>query len=99
MSEYAGEYEPGRLRRAAVLGVTELGPGLYRVKGQDEPHYDVEIHADVPCYCKDSEFHGKGCKHFLAARLASGDMKLVMALGEMLLVRDKQNKALERKSA
>lgn len=91
MREYAGEYEPSRLRRAALLAVKPIGPGVYRVKGEHEPYYDVEVTADVPCYCKDAEYHGKGCKHFLAARLASGDMKLVMALGEMLLAKEKKS--------
>lgn len=93
-----GAYDPGRLRRAAQLAVKRLGPGQARVKGQDEPWYDVDLSADVPCYCKDAEFHGRGCKHELAVRLASGDMGLIQALGEMLNAAQQRNAALERQT-
>lgn len=91
-----GSYEPGRLRRAAQLAVQRIGPGQARVKGQDEPWYNVDITADVPCYCKDAEFHGRGCKHELAVRLASGDMALIAALGDMLHAAQQRTEALER---
>jgi len=91
-------YDPARLRRAAVLAVQSLGDGRYRVRGQDEPHYNVDLTADVICYCKDAEFHGRGCKHELAARLQAGDQALRMALGEMLLAADKANNELQRKT-
>lgn len=84
-------YEPGRLRRAAVLAVKKLGPNQYRVRGQDEPFYDVNLDLDTPCTCKDAEFHGRGCKHELAARLHNGDSALIMALGMMLLEQTKRN--------
>ena len=90
-------YEPGRLRRAAQLAVRRLGPMQFRVRGQDEPHYDVNLDLDVPCCCKDAEFHGRGCKHELSARMANGDMGLIQALGEMLLKAHKANEALTRK--
>jgi hypothetical protein len=92
----AQPYEPGRLRRAAVLAVRHRGEQRYRVRGQDEPYYDVDLSADIPCYCKDAEFHGRGCKHELAARLASGDQALRLALGEMLLQIERRNRELER---
>lgn len=84
-------YEPGRLRRAAVLAVRKLGPHQYRVRGQDEPYYDVNLDLDTPCSCKDAEFHGRGCKHELSARLHDGDSALIMALGMMLLEQTKRN--------
>jgi hypothetical protein len=94
--EYDGAYEPGRLRRAATLAVKRLGPTRFAVRGQEEPVYRVDLAVDPPCYCKDSEYHGRGCKHELAARLHSGDMALVQALGEMLLKAEQRSKELAR---
>lgn len=91
-------YEPGRLRRAAQLAVKRLGPTTFAVRGQHEPFYRVDVTADVPCYCKDAEYHGKGCKHFLAAQLASGNMALIQALGDMLLKAQQANEALARRT-
>jgi hypothetical protein len=91
-------YEPGRLRRAAQLAVKRLGAQQFEIRGQDEPFYFVDLSADVPCYCKDAEYHGRGCKHFLAAQLANGNMPLIQALGDMLLKSDKANKALAKQS-
>lgn len=89
--EYGGEYEPGRLRRASMLAVKRVGPNQFRVRGQEEEFYDVNLDLDTPCSCMDAWHHGRGCKHELSARLASGDMKLVMALGEMLLAKEKKS--------
>lgn len=89
-------YEPGRLRRAAQLAVKRLGPAQFAVKGQDEPFYRVDLSADVPCYCKDAEFHGKGCKHYLASRMANGDMGLLLALGQMLVETEKRLEEVTR---
>jgi hypothetical protein len=96
MAEQQG-YESKRLMRAAVLAVKRVGEGKFRVRGQHEPYYHVDLTADVPCYCKDSEFHGRGCKHELAARLVNGDQVLRIALGEMLLAAYKANQELNRK--
>lgn len=98
MNEEGKGYDPVRLRRAAVLAVRSLGDGKYRVRGQHEPFYNVDLTADVPCYCKDAEFHGRGCKHELAARLTSGDQVLRLALGEMLLALHKENAALMKRN-
>jgi hypothetical protein len=81
----ARAFDPARLRRAAQLAVQRIGATTFAVRGQEEPYYYVDLAGDLPCACKDAEFHGSGCKHELAARLANGDMPLVMALGEMLL--------------
>ena len=66
-------FEPGRFARAVSLAVTKLGPRQYRVAGQDEPHYDVSLDADPPCYCRDQEINGRrlggNCKHVICARL------------------------------
>lgn len=92
LREYQGEYDPSRLRRGAVRAVKPLGDHKYLVAGNDEPTYTVDLTQDVPCFCKDSEFHGRGCLHELAARLHDGDPKLMMALGMMLLESEKRLK-------
>lgn len=91
-------YDPARLRRAAQLVVRPLGPGQFRVSGQHQKWYDVDVTADVPCYCKDAEYHGTGCKHLLAAQLASGNMTLIQALGDMLLRAQQRSDELERQT-
>jgi hypothetical protein len=93
---YNGEYEPGRLRRAAVLAVKQMGPKEYAVAGQEEPVYFVNLNIDVPCTCMDATMHGRGCKHELAARLQTGEPALVMALGQMLLQAEQRSAALQR---
>lgn len=90
-------YEPGRLRRAAQLAVQRLGPNQFRVRGQDEPFYDVNLDLDTPCDCADAWHRGRGCKHELCARMANGDIGLLQALGQMLLVAEERNKELNRK--
>ena len=76
---------PNRLRRAAQLAVERLGPMQFRVRGQDEPYYDVALDVDPPCYCMDSQMRGPNCKHTLISRMANGDLALINALGNMLL--------------
>lgn len=87
MSE-AEVVEPGRLRRAAVLAVRPHGPGEYEVQGSHTIRY-VNLNTDQPCECEDCFYRGarirNNCKHTLAARLASGDMTLINALGALLL--------------
>lgn len=97
MAPDALSYDPARLRRAAVLAVRKIGPQQYRVRGQSQWSYDVDLSADIPCYCKDAEYHGRGCKHELASRLAAGDQALRIALGEMLLAVQKKNEELQRR--
>lgn len=96
MTDKAG-YEPGRLRRAAVLAVRKLGPHQYRVRGQSEAYYDVNLEIDTPCCCADSWHRGRGCKHELAARLHDGDVALIQALGDMLLKAEQANRELTRR--
>lgn len=93
----AGSYEPGRLRRAAVLACKRIGPRQYRVRGQHQPYYDVDLDGDQPCYCRDAEYRGLVCKHEMRARLAEGDPKLMLALGEMLLRQERRLKDSLRK--
>jgi hypothetical protein len=69
----------------------------FRVRGQDEPFYDINLELDTPCTCADAWHRGRGCKHELSARLASGEMPLIQALGEMLLAAQKKSEALEKR--
>lgn len=66
-------YCPSRFRRAVQLAVTQIGPRQYRVRGQDEPYYDISLDDDPPCYCKDQEINGRKlggrCKHVIASML------------------------------
>jgi len=82
-------FDPARLRRAAVRAVQRLGDRRYRVQGRVFESYDVDLNAEVPCYCRDAEFRGRPCLHELSARLADGDTELVMALGQMLLTAER----------
>lgn len=91
-------YEPGRLRRAAQRAVKRLGPQQFRVAGNHEAYWDVNLDLDTPCDCPDAQFHGRGCLHELAARLQNGDMGLIQGLGDMLLKSQKQNEALARQA-
>lgn len=91
MANYNGEYDPGRLRRGAARAVRRLGPHQFRVRGTHQSHWDVNLDLDTPCDCPDAQFHGRGCLHELAARLHDGDAKLIMALGEMLLAKERRS--------
>jgi hypothetical protein len=82
-------YDPNRLRRAATRSVQRLGDRRYRVEGRVCAAYYVDLNADIPCYCADAQFHGAGCLHELAARLADGDHSLILSLGEMLLTAER----------
>ena len=83
-------YDPSRLARGAVRAVKQLGPGEYAVAGNERPVYYVNLNSDLPCDCADSQFRSSRgpCLHECAARLASGDMALIQALGEQLLRRE-----------
>lgn len=87
----ARAFDPARLKRAVALlkGAERMGPSEFRVRGQDEPEYYVNLDGDPVCYCKDSEYHGRGCKHELAALLLNGDLRVIGLLGELLLVQEK----------
>lgn len=78
--------EPRRLRRAARLIADKIAPGQYAVRGVEEPVYFVDVNADIPCMCKDSEFNqGIQCKHLLYCRMREGDEAVLFALGQMML--------------
>jgi hypothetical protein len=83
-------FDPNRLRRGLQRGVVRLGPNQFRIEGRHETHYDVNLDLDVPCVCKDAEYHGRGCKHELLARLHNGDAALIQSLGDLLLAAEKR---------
>ena len=88
----AAGYHPDRFARAVRLVlsgcVERLGNGHYRVAGNVEESYDVDVNGDPACYCRDMENRAgqiKGnCKHVLAARLAGLDPALVKVLAERI---------------
>jgi uncharacterized Zn finger protein len=85
-------YRPDRLHRAWQLVtsgcVERLGGTQYRVAGNVEPDYYVDLMGDQPCTCRDMEYRGTAilhnCKHVLAARLAALDPALLQVIGDAL---------------
>jgi hypothetical protein len=81
-----------RLRSAWLLvkagGVERVGPTQFRVAGNVEKAYDVDLMGDPTCYCRDMEHRGEAiknqCKHTLAARLAQLDESLLGTIAEWL---------------
>lgn len=96
--QYEGEYDPGRLRRAASRAVKRVGPNQFMVAGTEQRVYAVNLDLDTPCDCKDAEYHGRGCLHELAARLHNGDGKLIQSLGDILLATQKRAEEAERRT-
>jgi len=78
--------EPGRLMRAAQLGIRHVGARRYVVAGSDAP-WMVDLDVDPPCYCPDAEYRpqyqGK-CKHTLAALLQEHDPPTLWAYATIL---------------
>lgn len=85
-------YKPDRFARAVQLvlsgRVERLGGSQYRVAGNVEPTYDVDLTGDPMCYCRDMENRGVAikyqCKHVLSARLAGLDPSLVQVLADRI---------------
>lgn len=85
-------YSPDRLRRAWQLvrsgRVQQVGQRQFRVAGNVEPEYAVDLDEDPPCYCRDMEHRGgkirQNCKHVLSARLALLDAGLLNVIAESL---------------
>ena len=100
-------HDPGRFARAVELafqenGVTRLGPTQFRVVGQDEPEYFVDLSVDPPCYCGDMQNRAtkirNNCKHVLAARLAMKDPTLDNSLMEFAYTQMKRNEELMQRT-
>lgn len=96
MADDGKGYDRGRLMRGATRPVKRLGPMQFRVKGNDQPYYDVNLELDTPCDCVDAQMHGRPCLHEIAARLQNGDLGLVQALGDALLKAQQRTEELER---
>lgn len=97
-------YRPDRLHRAWQLVtsgcVERLGGTQYRVAGNVEPDYYVDLMGDQPCTCRDMEYRGTAihqqCKHVLASRLASLDPALLQVIGDALAKQEALAKEAKR---
>lgn len=86
--------EVGRLKRAwrrvKAEGVKYLGGTQYLVqgsgKGKAQQMYYVDLSAETPCYCADSENRGQKvtCYHTLSAALVHQEEDVLLALADML---------------
>jgi hypothetical protein len=91
-------HDPGRFARALELAqkglVTQVGPMQYKVAGNEEKHYDVDLSAETPCYCADMWWSGQrirnNCKHTLAARILSRDPSVQTELMELAYMQSKR---------
>lgn len=99
-------YTPGRLRSASRIPIKRTdNPREFFVlsRSRKEHWWPVNLDGDPMCYCEDNQHSTEQCSHVLAARLASGDLTLLQALGEMLLTAEKNlkehTKRTRRKSA
>lgn len=94
-------HDAGRFARAVALAmggkVEQRGPTQYRVAGNDEPYYDVDLSVDPPCYCGDMWHRGRtirnNCKHTLAARLVAKDPTIMPSLMEYAYQLEQRKKA------
>lgn len=91
-------YRADRLRRAWLLiksnGVERLGGTRYRVAGNDESSYDIDLSVDPPCYCADMMYRGRkirdNCKHTLAARLSGLDPAILGAMADLITITEQE---------
>lgn len=65
--------EPGRLARSLPLGWVKIGERQYKVAGNKEPFYYVDLSLDVPCTCDDALKGGHLCKHAMRAMTVERD--------------------------
>ncbi len=85
-------HRPDRLRRAWQLvksgRVERLGGTQFKVAGNVEPAYYVDLSAEIPCTCRDEEYRGAQikhqCKHLLASRIAAKDPAILLSLIELM---------------
>jgi predicted nucleic acid-binding Zn finger protein len=99
-------HETERFKKAFLLAkkegaVTQIGPRQFRVVGQDEPEYFVDLNESPACYCKDivnaGWKTGDMCKHILACRLAIKDPTLDNSLMEFAYQQMQRAAELERR--
>ena len=58
--------DPGRIRRALSLDVTELADSEYVTTGGREPHTVDTSKVPWSCDCADARYHSGPCKHATA---------------------------------
>lgn len=81
---------PDYLRRAWALvkagKVERMGPNQFRVCGNEEPEYFVDLTANVRCYCLNSQHSGPEhrCKHALAGDLLNLKPELLTVLVQII---------------
>lgn len=84
-------HDPGRFARAFKLArdghVEQVGPRQFKVAGNEQPYYDVDLDGDPMCYCDDQDWAGRkirnNCKHVLAARIVAKDPSVIPSLMEL----------------
>ena len=89
-------YTPNRLRSASRIPIQRTAnPREFFVKSRSRKDHwwAVNLDGDPMCYCEDNENTTRQCAHVLAARMASGDMALLQALGAMLQQAEENLKA------
>lgn len=84
--------------RGATRPVVRMGPMQFRVKGNHQKWYYINLELDTPCECMDSFYHGRPCLHEISARLQIGDPGLIAALGQELLKAQQRADDLERRT-
>lgn len=74
-----------RLARAVHLNLEPLPGGRWKVFGGQEPHV-VDLRLRPPCDCVDAALRDGPCTHVLAARLRQGDVEVLGALRQLVVV-------------
>jgi hypothetical protein len=74
--------------------VQRLGGTQFRVAGNVEKVYHVDLSAEIPCYCLDMEYRAgeirQQCKHVLASRLAQLDPALLGIIADWFTTEERQ---------
>lgn len=92
-------HDPARLRRAWSLvksgRVERVGPMQFKVAGNKERTYDVDLSVDPPCYCDDLWYRGRrirnNCKHTLSARIANKEPAVLLSLIEIMQFKEEED--------
>jgi hypothetical protein len=80
--------------------VERLGGGRFRIAGNVEPEYFVDLNGDPPCYCMDMSMRGRTihyCKHVLSARLAQLEPDLLQVIADNIERQMQQEREARRK--
>lgn len=90
-------HRPDRLRRAWSLVkaglVVRESETQFRVAGNCQPEYVVDLAHEPPCSCEDKWFHEAAhqCKHELAARMANQELPVLMSLIETMKFKEEED--------